>query len=311
METIAVIILSLSVVFQLTAAIYALRMIKITGVRYYWLLFSLALVIMGIRRIFPLYMLLTHADYSTDMLNDFFGLVLSVLMLAASYGIRQIFINKIEAEKDITRHLSEKEMILKETHHRIKNNISTMESLVNLQMASIEEPSAVEALKDVLGRIKSMRFLYEKLLINEDYSMCPVGSYIESLIEALLEIFPEKKSISVQYRIDDIELPSRTLISLGIIVNELFTNIMKYAFEKDQKGETSVVITLDGNTVECRVSDNGRGLPAGLDPDNPSGLGMMLVRILSEELGGSVEFVSNGGLKTTIRFPKSRRDGLS
>ncbi|MBU0936619.1 MAG: response regulator, partial [Spirochaetes bacterium] len=143
-------------------------------------------------------------------------------------------IEDITSRKQIERAnkalLDEKSLMLKEVHHRIKNNMNTLSSILQLQTASLSEPAAIEAIQDAEGRITSMMTLYDKLYRSAEFSKLSIKEYLGSLVDQILANFPGSSSIKVEKQIDDFQLEARSMQSLGIIVNELLTNIMKYAF---------------------------------------------------------------------------------
>jgi two-component sensor histidine kinase len=198
--------------------------------------------------------------------------------------------------------LLEKETILRETHHRIKNIIASIEGMLSLQSQSISNPEAVSALEDALSRVSSMRILYEKLLITKDYEDISVKEYLESLIDAVVELFPYNLKITVAQKIAALNLPSKKLFPLGIILNELLTNIMKYAFKGRESGLVNIALSNRQNRVTLTVQDNGNGLPEGFDISESKGFGLMLVKILSEQLGGIFTIENYKGAKSTLKF---------
>jgi two-component system, chemotaxis family, CheB/CheR fusion protein len=191
-----------------------------------------------------------------------------------------------QMEDELKKQLSEKEILLREVHHRIKNNISTIGSLLSLQIQSVTNEEALSVLQDAVGRINSMSALYDKLLIQKDYGEGSVKSYIEGLIDSLRNLFFDKTKHSIDTRITDSYLSSKTLFPLGIIINELITNTMKYAFSGRSDGLISLVLTKKENHVTLSIQDNGRGLPEDFTLEEATGFGLTLVRMLSDQLHG-------------------------
>jgi len=203
-----------------------------------------------------------------------------------------------EAEKKIAALLAEKNLILKEVHHRIKNSMNTIKSLLMLQAASLKDPEAIQALKDTESRVYSMMLLYDKLYRSVDYIEIPVKSYLFSLVDEIIGNFPNNNIITVEKHFDDFLINARTMQSIGIIINELLTNIMKYAFIGRSKGLISVSATLTGTKAAITVQDNGTGVPKEINFENSSGFGLMLVRTLTEQIGGAIRMERNQG--TTV-----------
>ena len=206
------------------------------------------------------------------------------------------------AENEVKRQLSEKETLLREVHHRIKNNISSIGSLLSLHAQSTKIPEAVSALQDAMGRINSMKVLYEKLLPSEDYHDISVKSYTESLTTTIMALFPDISRITVNRRIDEFLLDSKRLFPLGIIINELLTNIMKYAFIGRDTGEVELSLKKIGNHVTLSIQDNGNGLPDAFDIEKSKGFGLMLVNMLSQQLNGKFSIETQAGTRCMIEF---------
>jgi two-component sensor histidine kinase/PAS domain-containing protein len=210
-----------------------------------------------------------------------------------------------QMEEDIKKQLSEKELLLREVHHRIKNNIASVESLLSMQIQSVTNEEALAVLRDAAGRVNSMKVLYDKLLVQNDYEESSVMRYVEGLIDSLRRLFLENTNISIDTRIVDFNLPSETLVPLGIIVNELFTNAVKYAFTDKARGTVEVLLTKRKNRVTLTVQDDGRGLPEGFTIEKPRGLGLTLVRMLCEQLEGSCTIENRrdtGGTRNIVEF---------
>lgn len=207
-----------------------------------------------------------------------------------------------KAEEEIKKQLLEKEIILKETHHRIKNNFATIESLLDLQSNSVTNPEVQSALQDAIGRVSSMRVLYEKLLLTDDYQETSIKQYLMNLIDEIMQIFPGNAEIKIESQIDDFQLDPKRMVPIGIIINELLTNTMKYAFTDKDSGSIEVTLKEDNGDVTLFIQDNGRGLPEDFDIDDPGGFGLMLVKMLSQQLGGSFNIENQNGTRSILRF---------
>lgn len=208
----------------------------------------------------------------------------------------------IEAEAEIKKQLNEKENLLKEIHHRIKNNISTIESLLKMHIESTSNQETINGLSDAISRVQSMRILYERLLAGNEYEISSTLSYINGLIESVLVLFTKEHNISINTKIDDFNLSSKILFPLGIIFNELMTNIMKHAFKENQSGKIYITLKKENNHVTLNINDNGKGLPEGFDIENASGYGFSLVKILSSQIGGKFSITNSKGTKSTLEF---------
>ncbi len=235
--------------------------------------------------------------YATaNPIKDENGKIILVLTHATNITDRK------HAEMEVQRQLSEKSILLKEVHHRIKNNIASIEALLSMQSDSSSNPETVSTLQDAIGRVGSMRVLYDKLLIGEDYQNASVKNYIESVFEAVMALFPGNTRITSVQRIDDFNLDPRNLFTLGLIVNELLTNILKYAFKGRDSGVITITIGIVEGHVTLVIQDDGRGLSPDFDLANSKGFGLMLVRMLSESLHGVFTIKNGDGTKSTLEF---------
>ncbi len=203
------------------------------------------------------------------------------------------------AEEEIQRQLAEKEILLKEVHHRIKNNIASIGGLMSLRMQTVTNPEAVAVLKDAIGRIDSMRILYDKLLLSEDYKDISVKKLSREPDRYDFAIFPDQAKIMLEMRIADFHLDAKQLFPLGVIINELLTNIMKYAFIDRKTGSIKIGLSRKNNHATLAIQDNGRALPDGFDLENSKGFGLMLVKMLSQQLGGSFSMAKHKGTRCT------------
>ncbi len=209
---------------------------------------------------------------------------------------------RTRAEKEINRQLSEKEILLREVHHRIKNNISQIEGLLSMQASSTDNAFAKSALQDAISRVDSIRMLYEKLLIGKEYREVSIKTYSESLIDSLVAVFPESQNIHIEKKIVDCTLSSKIAIPLGIILNELLTNIFKYAFKEKNKGRIVIEIEKTGNLVSLTIRDNGMGIEERNDKNKSPGFGLTLVKMLAEQLEGTFSIEKENGTKSELKF---------
>lgn len=206
------------------------------------------------------------------------------------------------AEEKIQALLAEKELLIREVHHRIKNNMNTITSLLTLQSARPESRDAAEALHDAISRVRSMSVLYDKLYQSSNVRDMPVASYFPPLVAEIVSLFPGSSRVTVETKLEDFILEAKALLPLGIIVNELVTNAMKYAFPGGKKGTIRVSASRKGNTVTLAVEDGGVGLPPGFDIAKPTGFGLELVTILARQLGGTIRVEKAGGARFVLEF---------
>lgn len=203
-------------------------------------------------------------------------------------------------EVKIKKLLEEKELILKEVHHRIKNDMNTISGLLMLQGETLKDPSAIEALKDAGNRVQSMMILYEKLYQSDDFTNISVINYLSSLVEEVVANFPNSKSVKIEKKIDDFIIDVKTLQSLGIIINELLTNIMKYAFTGRNDGLIKVSVLLKGNNVIVIVEDNGSGINESVDFDNSKGFGLKLIGMMVKQIKGTIRIERGNGSSFSV-----------
>ena len=206
------------------------------------------------------------------------------------------------AEEEIKRQLAEKEVLLKEVHHRIKNNIASISGLISLQMQTLSNPQAIAILRDAIGRVDNMRLLYDKLLLTENYENLSVKNYLDNLIDTIVAIFPSPVMIKLEKQIADFHLDAKRLFPLGSIINELLTNIMKYAFHDRKTGLIKISLAKVNHHITLAIQDNGRGLPPGFDIGKAKGFGLMLVKMLSQQLGGNFAMETRKGTRCTLEF---------
>ncbi len=205
-------------------------------------------------------------------------------------------------EDERRRQLSEKETVLREVHHRIKNNMAQVESLLSLQANSSDNPQVQTALQEAISRVQSIRVLYEKLLIGKDYRDVSAKDYIESLVHSLIAVFPDRTNVTVEQTIHDFTLSSKKAIPVGIIINELLTNTFKYAFPKRKDGHVAIVLDKAGKQVTLTISDNGVGLDTRETANKSPGFGLTIVRMLAEQLNGTYTVEGSDGTKSVLKF---------
>lgn len=208
---------------------------------------------------------------------------------------------KLASEK-IKNLLHEKEIILREVHHRIKNNMNTISSLLALQAEISKDSSAFEALNDAGSRVRSMMLLYNKLYESVDYNNISVAEFLPSLLDQIAAIFPNSKSVTIVKHIENFVLNSQKLQPIGIIINELMTNMMKYAFAGRESGLITLSASKKGDAVIIIVEDDGIGIPESVDIDHSTGFGLNLVRMLMEQIDGTIRIVRNKGTKFILVF---------
>lgn len=202
--------------------------------------------------------------------------------------------------------LNEKELLLKEVHHRVKNNLQVISSLLNLQSDYIKDPEALQVFAESRNRVRSMALIHEKLYQSHDLARIDFADYLRSLTRNLQSSY-SKKSASVQIgvEVDEVMLGVDSAVPCGLIVNELVTNCFKYAFPADRPGEIQISMArVEGAGLRLSVSDNGVGFPKDVDFKNTNSLGMQIINTLAEQLDGTIQMFNGTGTKFEICFPE-------
>ncbi|TGL74528.1 sensor histidine kinase [Leptospira yasudae] len=225
-------------------------------------------------------------------------------LIGATQIIRDITERK-RAEEKLKKTLEEKEVMLKEIHHRVKNNLQVVASLLGLQAEHSENDQISQILKECERRIQSMALIHKELYQSENITKIDFYDYLNTLLVSLLHSFGKEKKIEFRISSKPNFVSIETAIPLGLIVNELVTNSLKYAFPKEEKGLISVKLRSDVEESVLEVSDNGIGMPNGFDLGKSESLGLRLVEILSRQLRGKSSFVpadEGKGTKFQVRF---------
>jgi len=212
---------------------------------------------------------------------------------------------RIQAEELIKSSLKEKEVLLQEIHHRVKNNMQVIISLLKLQSGNIMEKQYLDMFKESQHRIKSMALVHEKLYQTKNLADIDFKGYVKSLVTSLFRSYrPRQGKITLKIEVGDVSLGLERAIPCGLIINELVSNSLKYAFPEERAGEIRVAFnSTDENTLVLEVSDNGIGIPEKLDFRNTKFLGLHLVTILSEDqLHGTIELNRTDGTDFRIRL---------
>lgn len=207
-------------------------------------------------------------------------------------------------EERLKTSLKEKEVLLKEVHHRVKNNLQVISSLLKLQSRYINDDEVLSLFKDSYHRVRSMALIHEKLYVSEDLAKINVADYIENLTQNLFKSYSlNATKLNFYLDIDPYWLDVDTAIPCGLIINELVSNSIKYAFPDPQAGTIRVKFYLSNGQYVLTVSDDGIGLPLDFNLNTLDTLGLQLVINLTEQLEGNIEVRSNPGTLFTLTFP--------
>ena len=219
-------------------------------------------------------------------------------------GITRDITERMLAEEATKKSLKEKEILLKEIHHRVKNNMAIISALLSLQSRYIDDKKALEKFEETRGRIASMALVHEKLYQTEDFSEIDVKDYVQTLVHKVESAFAMDKSYSIVTDIDQVALDIDILIPCGLIINEILSNAYKHAFVGGDNPTIKVIMKeIDNGEISLMISDNGKGLPEGFDINQTMGLGLKLVRLLTSQIKGKLEVKSDQGTLFSITFP--------
>jgi PAS domain S-box-containing protein len=221
-------------------------------------------------------------------------------------GMARDITERKRAEEKILSSLHEKEILLREIHHRVKNNLQIIASLLYLQSINISDNFTLDILRESRSRVKSMALIHEKLYRSEDLALIPFATYLESLIDNLKEAYgvnDSTVSIGITITPTDLSLNIETGIPCGLIINELISNSLKHAFKDGRKGVITIAMTETGpHDYTMIISDNGPGFPKDIDFKKTTSLGLQLVNNLVLQLEGDISLDCSGGSSFTMHL---------
>ncbi|MFT5737104.1 MAG: two-component sensor histidine kinase [Maribacter sp.] len=248
----------------------------------------------------------TIPEGSKDLFN-LLSVLFSMFLLGNIFGKNLLKTHHAlyRSKKELTAQMEEKETLLKEVHHRVKNNLQTVSSLLSLQSRNVEEARMKTLLKSTQNRVISMAMVHEMLYMRNDITQIEYKSYVQELSEYLIRSIKGLDS-KVQLKIDipDIKLGIDTAIPLGLLINEAVTNALKYGFTDEEEGEIYIVLKkeLDKQYV-LNIGDNGKGFPETITYKNSKSLGLKLIHNLTRQLKGTIQRdASKKGTNYIIRF---------
>ena len=219
------------------------------------------------------------------------------------YGSVQDITDRKIVEEKLKESINEKEMLLKEIHHRVKNNLMVISSLLNLQSSYIKDKQALDIFKESQNRAKSMALIHERLYRSTDLRRIDFGDYIQTLSNDLFHTYMQDPSrVKLNMNVENVMVDINTTVPLGLIVNELVTNSMKHAFVNDHKGKINIDFHKDGDLFILIVGDSGVGFPEDLDFRNTASLGLQLVNNLTGQIDGKIELNRKNGTEFKITF---------
>ena len=210
-----------------------------------------------------------------------------------------------QQNETITTVLNEKEVLLKEIHHRVKNNLQIVSSMLRMQSRNLEDPDAQSALKESEARIRSMALIHQDLYQEDDLSGISMPQYLDKLISNIRKTFGGQNSqIVVEQKIEDLRLDLDTVIPLGLIVNELLTNAFKHAFD-DEGGRISVELSEKEEELWLTIQDDGKGYD--ITRSGEGGFGLKMINALSQKLGAQIRTEATEGTMTLLVITKYKK----
>ena len=212
-----------------------------------------------------------------------------------------------KAAEIVKSSLREKELLLKEIHHRVKNNLQITSSLLRLQAAKIPDAAVRQLLRESQDRIRSMALVHEMLYRSQDLARVDFPQYVRALVPQLFRSYNPGGRIRYRVEIDEIVFGVDLAVPCGLIINELVANALKHAFPGDRRGEICVRMRLEQDRYRLSVEDDGIGFPAGLDVSQTGTLGLQLVRTLTEQIGGRLQEKTGQGTAFIIDLPRESR----
>lgn len=202
--------------------------------------------------------------------------------------------------------LHDKEMLMREIHHRVKNNLTVISSLLGIQAQYIKDKEAREIFKETENRARSMALIHQRLYSSESLKNIEYSEYIRTLVQDLFRTYstsPDKVQLEID--VDEIDMDINTSVPLGLIINELVSNALKYAFPGDKSGYVKIGLHKKGKEYVLEVSDNGVGLPEDFDVDKTDTLGMLLINSLTQQIDGTLKIKKKPGTTFKITFPQA------
>jgi two-component sensor histidine kinase len=215
--------------------------------------------------------------------------------------------DKLRHQSDLLREsVEEKEALLKEVHHRVKNNLQVIVSLLNLQARQIEEKSVLSLFEETRNRVMAISSIHEQLYQGTSFANIELTTYARKLVPDLVRFYSLEHRIRVDFHGDErVTLELERAVPFAMLLNELVSNACKHAFPASQAGSIRIGIHQNGKQIELIVADTGQGLPAGFDNQQMSSLGLMLVHGMVRQLRGTIELRSDSGTIAKVLFPSA------
>ncbi len=283
---------------------------KLISLRAQWLVLSVGLLTHlfvsqiqhpeTLDEIFTIYLTLGGAFVGIALLQWFTTtLVEDALNESRNYSIE---LEKLTQEQSSS--IKEKNILIQEIHHRVKNNLQMISSLLNMQSRLVKDPRILGPLQDSKNRVLSMAVIHEKLYQSNDLAHINLADYVDDFVDTLLSIYsPSVGSISIDVQVEEIFMDINIAIPFGMLINELLTNALIHAFPKEKHGRINIQVGNNGSHIELTVSDDGVGIPNYVDIGQPNTLGFQLVDALVTQVDGSYSVNTEMGTEIRIVIP--------
>jgi two-component sensor histidine kinase len=237
------------------------------------------------------------AQWVTEPVRDETGQLRGVAKVLRDETERQ------RAEEALRHSLAEKEELLKEVHHRVKNNLQVITSLINLQANQVEDERVLALFDETRNRVYSIATIHELIYRSASFAAIDLGDYARQLVPELVRFYGADDRVRVDVQGDGAQLELERAVPFGLLLNELVSNVCKHAFPEGRRGTLAVSLTRRGDEMVLEVVDTGVGLPEGFDYRRASSLGLQLVHGLALQLEGSLTLRSGPGTTVKVTMP--------
>jgi two-component sensor histidine kinase len=237
------------------------------------------------------------AQWITELVRDENGRLRGIAKVLRDETDRQ------QAEQATQASLAEKEQLLREVHHRVKNNLQVITSLLNMQASQIGEERVLSLFQETRNRVLAIASIHELLYRAESFAHIALADYARQLVPGLVQFYGVEQRVRLEILGDGATLELERAVPYGMLLNELVSNACKHAFPPPETGTLTVQIWPNGDEIELVVADTGPGLPDGFNYRKATSLGLKLVHGLVRQLGGTIDIQSSAGTTITVRFP--------
>lgn len=219
-----------------------------------------------------------------------------------SLGVIQDVSKSIETQIELKHSLNEKQVLISEIHHRVKNNLALIFSLLQLEMSDIQDEQTKTILFNSIMRIRTMSLIHEKLYSISDFSNVPFHTFTNSLTQILGDHYNADKRIKITLELDEVLLNVNQAMPAALILNEILTNAFNHAFEKESTGHIIVELSKNSDQIRLKVSDNGKGISNSIHKNQPDTLGLTIINLLTQQLNGILSINKDNGSIFSLQF---------